>query len=141
VLFVECEGASPRRINYCSGTETLGYSRKQIIGTDFIDLLPPFFRKLHQTKNFMINPFRQLEESPMLNQTRLLYFLNRSNYLVPMNVKMRPIIDKSGELFLVLIAFEDTSHRPVGILEGTTITLLTQTFENVLLTDLDIRKY
>jgi hypothetical protein len=28
VLFVSCEGKDKHRINYCQGTEVLGYSRK-----------------------------------------------------------------------------------------------------------------
>jgi hypothetical protein len=40
VLFIDCDETNTGKINYCSGTELLGYSRKQIIGMDFTELIP-----------------------------------------------------------------------------------------------------
>jgi hypothetical protein len=46
--------------------------------------------------------------------------------------KIRPIIDKSGSLFLVVIAVEDTKHEPVALLDKETIQGMTYSFENFL---------
>jgi hypothetical protein len=69
-----------------------------------VELLPQYYRNMHSHGNILLRIFQTLEKNVTTKKEWLVYMVDSNGFLVPIKLRIKPIIDKSGDLFILALA-------------------------------------
>lgn len=123
-------------IDYVKGSSNLGYRDIDLRHADITQLIPTKYAAKHENGTIFHGFLRPINTLQLKNKVGLAYFLHKESYILPFLVKIRIIIDESGEIYMVVMGKVLKDDRPIAFFTGDTIGEMTPSFELILKKDI-----
>jgi hypothetical protein len=127
-----------RKITFAKSANLLGYSDRELVGADFSVIIPHRYDNAHSTDAIFNSIFCHRVKNRIFTEVSPLLAKNKFGYLVPVIVKLRLCITKSGQMRIILFIRAMKKFNPFALLDGGKIEQMTPCFENFLTMDLGI---
>jgi hypothetical protein len=135
VLFVHLNGSDHSLIDYAKGSKILEYKDTELVGVDVVNLLPRKYRYLHRGGSLFKHFHKPFDQGNLTGKIGTAMFLNKRGYLVMLQIKIRLIIDATGEIFIVILGRVVGNETRFALYNKETITDMSEDFEATLISD------